>query len=57
MTQTPAHDWMRPRLIALLADAERAGVPRDVGVAVLTDLLESPAFNGAPSLPGRVAGC
>jgi len=36
-TQTPAHDWMRPRLIALLAQAERAGMPRDVAVAVLMD--------------------
>jgi len=28
---------MRPRLIALLAQAERAGMPRDVAVAVLMD--------------------
>ncbi len=47
MLRTPAHDWMHPRLIQLLAEAEQAGLSRDVAVAVLTDLIEGPEFNDA----------
>jgi hypothetical protein len=36
---------MLPRLIALLAEAEKAGIARDVAVAVLTDLVEGTDFN------------
>jgi len=34
-----AHDWFAPKLIALLAEAEQAGYPRDVAEAVITDLI------------------
>jgi hypothetical protein len=34
-----AHDWFRPKLIALLAEAAQAGYPRDVAEAVITDLI------------------
>jgi hypothetical protein len=45
MTTTPAHDWLRPRLARLLADARTAGIPYDVAVAVLIDLATSETFN------------
>jgi hypothetical protein len=35
----PAHDWFRPKLVALLAEAEEAGYARDVAEAVITDLM------------------
>jgi hypothetical protein len=48
MTQTPAHKWLRPKLTALIAEAEQAGIARDVAVAVLTDLITSPEYYGTP---------
>jgi hypothetical protein len=45
MTQTPAHKWLYPKLTALIAEAERTGIARDVAVAVLTDLITGPEFN------------
>jgi hypothetical protein len=54
MTQTPAQDWMHPRLIALLADAKQAGISREVAIAALSGLIEGPEFNRAPVLdPGH----
>jgi hypothetical protein len=47
MTQTPAHDWLLPRLLELLEQARAAGIPREVAVAVLADLIEGPDFNPA----------
>ncbi len=35
----PAHDWFRPKLVTLLAEAEQAGYARDVAEAVITDLM------------------
>jgi len=42
---TPAHDWLRPQLERLLAEAEEKGINRATSVAVLTDLLAGPEFN------------
>jgi hypothetical protein len=46
-----AHDWFRPRLQALVADAQKAGYARDVSVAVVTDLI-----NGELSAPVPAGG-
>ena len=51
MTDTPAHDWLRPRLQRLVAEAEAAGIERSIAVAVLTDLVTGEAFD-----PGHLAG-
>ncbi len=48
MTATPAHDWMLPQLMDLLARAAAAGISEEVAVAVLSDLIAGPAFNTAP---------
>jgi hypothetical protein len=45
MSNTPAHDWLRPRLAALVHDAERAGFDRQTVIAVLTDLITAPPYN------------
>jgi hypothetical protein len=45
MTDTPAHDWLLPRLQQMLADAEAAGIERSIAVAVLTDLVTGEGFN------------
>ncbi len=47
----PAHAWLQPRLTALLAEAEKAGIARDVAVAVLMDLLSAPPFDTAAPSP------
>jgi hypothetical protein len=39
MPLMPAHDWFRPKLVALLAEAEQAGFAGDVAEAVITDLI------------------
>ena len=51
MTDTPAHDWLRPRLEQLVTEAEAAGIERSVAIAVLTDLATSDAFDA-----GHLAG-
>ena len=48
---TPAHDFLLPRLTALVNDAQAAGFPRDVAVAVLIDLATSPGFDTAAPDP------
>jgi hypothetical protein len=45
MTETPVHDWLRPRLAELVRQAEDAGFDRDTVIAVLSDLIDSPPFN------------
>ena len=45
LTDTPLHDWLRPRLTELVQQAKGAGFDRDVVIAVLTDLITSPPFN------------
>jgi hypothetical protein len=47
VTNTPAHDWFLPKLTALIAAAEAAGIARDVAVAVMSDIIDSPDFNTA----------
>lgn len=44
---SPAHDFILPRLIALLDEAVAAGIARDVAVAVLIDIATSPPFDTA----------
>jgi hypothetical protein len=48
MAAPSPHDWFRPKLTALVAEAAAAGIARDVAVAVITDLINSPPFNNAP---------
>ena len=43
------HDWLLPRLSALVAEAAAAGIDRDVSVAVITDLINGPDFSAAPA--------
>ena len=45
MSGAPLHDWLLPRIEALLHEAEAAGYARDVVVAVLIDLVTSPPFD------------
>jgi hypothetical protein len=47
MPTTPVHDWIKPRLDALVEEAIKAGMARDVIVAVLTDIVEGPGYNRA----------
>jgi hypothetical protein len=42
---TPMHDWLLPRLVSLVRDAEQSGFDRAAIVAVITDLIEMPPFN------------
>ena len=51
MTETPIHDWLRPRLAELVQQAERAGFDRDTVIAVLTDLITAQPFNRANLAP------
>jgi hypothetical protein len=49
MPQISPHDWLRPKLDALVAEAEAAGIERGISVAVITDLINGPPFSaGAP---------
>jgi hypothetical protein len=43
----PAHDFLLPRLAALIEEAVAAGIERDVAVAVLIDLVTSSRFDTA----------
>ena len=45
---TSSHDWFRPKLTTLIAEAEAAGIARDVSIAVITDLVNGPQFSKAP---------
>jgi hypothetical protein len=42
---TPVHDWVLPRLNALIAEAAANGMEREVVVAVITDIVEGPGYN------------
>jgi hypothetical protein len=48
MPQTTPHEWFKPKLTALIAEAEAAGITRDVSVGVITDLVNGPLFSTAP---------
>ncbi len=45
MSDTPAHDWLLPRLEQMLTEAETAGIERTIAIAVLTDMVTGPGFN------------
>ena len=49
MADASPHEWLRPRLSALVADAAKAGIAHDVCVAVITDLINGPL--SAPEPP------
>jgi hypothetical protein len=49
MSGTPVHDWLRPRLVELIRQAELAGFEREVVVQVLDDLITSPAIDAIPA--------
>jgi hypothetical protein len=49
MPQTAAHAWFAPKLKALLLEADQAGYPRDLAVAVITDLV-----NGALGVDAKL---
>ncbi|HXA25265.1 MAG TPA: hypothetical protein VNW90_23520 [Acetobacteraceae bacterium] len=42
---TPMHDWLSPRLLSLVREAEQAGFDRAAVVAAITDLITMPPFN------------
>jgi hypothetical protein len=45
MSDTPVQDWLRPRLVELIRQAEQAGFQRDVVVQVLIDLMTTPPID------------
>jgi hypothetical protein len=47
-SDTPVHDWLRPRLADLVQQAERAGFLREAVVAVIMDLMTAPPYDDAP---------
>lgn len=51
MPTTPVHDWIMPRLDAMIAEAVKNGMDRQVVVAVITDIVEGPAYNEAVVRP------
>jgi hypothetical protein len=42
---TPLHDWLSPRLAALVRDGELAGFERAAVVAVIIDIITSPPYD------------
>jgi hypothetical protein len=48
---SPVHDFLLPRLIAVLDQAVAIGIARDVAVAVLIDVVTSPGFDTAAPDP------
>ena len=50
-SDSPAHDFLLPRLTALIGEATANGITRDVAVAVLIDLVTSPRFDTAAPNP------
>jgi hypothetical protein len=50
-TDSPVHDFLLPRLTALVDATVAAGFARDVAVAVLIDLVTSPGFDTATPDP------
>ncbi|MDR3533427.1 MAG: hypothetical protein P4L90_23075 [Rhodopila sp.] len=50
-SNAPAHDFLLPRLTALVDEAVANGIAREVAVAVLIDLVTSPRFDTAAPDP------
>jgi hypothetical protein len=53
MPDLSPHDWLRPKLAALVQEAEAAGIARDVSVAVITDLINGSLAAPTPSPTGE----
>lgn len=51
-SNTPIHDFVRPRILSLLDEVVARGHPRDAGVAVLIDIVTAPDFDTAAPDPG-----
>ena len=51
MTETPLHDWLKPRLQRLVDDAIAAGFDPMTVTAVLTDILASTNLDHQPPTP------
>jgi hypothetical protein len=49
MPDIAPHDWFRPRLSALVAEAEADGIARDVAIAVITDIVNSAPLSVGPT--------
>jgi hypothetical protein len=54
-SDSPARDFLLPRLTALVDSAVAAGYAREVAVAVLIDLITSPRFDTATPDPAADA--
>jgi len=50
-SDTPIHDFVRPRVLALLNECVAQGAPRDAVVAVLIDIVTAPDFDTAAPDP------
>jgi hypothetical protein len=50
-SNSPARDFLLPRLTALVNEVEASGLAREVAVAVLIDLVTSPGFDTAAPDP------
>ena len=50
-SDTPIHDFARPRIMALMDQAVAEGFPRDAVVAVLIDIVTAPDFDTAAPEP------
>jgi hypothetical protein len=50
-SDTPVHDFLLPRLTALVEEAVARGFARDVAVAVLIDMVTGPPFSAAATDP------
>jgi hypothetical protein len=50
-SNSPVHDFLLPRLTALVNEAVASGIAQDVAVAVLIDLVTSPVFDTAAPDP------
>ena len=49
MSEIDPRAWLYPRLDALVAEAEKAGIARDMTVALVTDIINGPPFNVGPN--------
>ncbi len=50
-SDTPARDFLKPRVAALVKEAIGHGIARDVAVAVLIDIITAPGYDTAAPDP------
>lgn len=50
-SQTPVHDFIHPRVAALIAEARANGITKEIAVAVLIDIVTAPEFDTAAPDP------